>query len=408
MFVYPLLGILTMCNYVLPLCFSTAALLATTAMPAASASNDKLATAVEQFCLSQQKKGETSDDAKKLCSQVGNTKPAVRTKAGAPDSAPLVRPPVQNANVPSGPSLAPAPRTAQDDIQTNSVWIVRRDRSQIFEGYNPIVGGDAPGAAITFTNDNLQKSQTGNFQGFASYTYYFQREAQPGPIVQSAGIAPWVNSSGALALPGNPKKPALSAVQTGIEGQAFVYDILPAFSVDLGASPYYQTDFLGGAAIGGFTFHVRPTYEPLHINFDASENAAIAYRLMLFGEVNAVHVSDPGLTNYKRNTDYAWTGGTAQLRLSFFNGTSLAALTGSSALNSILQDRLYTNATMLYYADANSSDVARKYEVEVGYKLSAPSEGGQSSVSVIYSKGNDISMLSAPQDQVKVQLNYKY
>ena len=151
-----------------------------------------------------------------------------------------------------------------------------------------------------------------------------------------------------------------------------MYDILPAFSVDLGASPYYQTDFLGGAAIGGFTFHARPTYEPLHINFDASENAAIAYRLMLFGEVNAVHVSDPGLTNYKRNTDYAWTGGTAQLRLSFFNGTSLAALTGSSALHSILQDRLYTNATVLYYADANSSDVARKYEVEVGYKLSAP------------------------------------
>lgn len=378
--------------------------------------NGKLTSAVEVFCQSQRNKGSRDEDVAKLCAQVSTPKNSVTIKA-----APIADKAAATAKAPAASDQTPAELPAQTTLKTEDSpsgrFVIRRDRSQLFEGMDSITGkgADAPGASVTYSEDNLRHTRSGNFQGFASYTYYkdFELDGSGNLTLASVGLSPWIFSTGSLSLPVSKTRPALSAVQAGIDSQASFANVLSS-TWDFGVSPYAQTDFLGAGQITGVTAHVRPTNSALNINFSSPGDALISNNLVLFGEVNAMHVQDAGYTRFKTGSDYTFIGGTAQLRLNFLNGNSVAALTSNQVLATWLSDRLFANGTMQYYSDANSSLVVRKYEAEFGYKLNparaagqSTAGGGQSSVSVVYTKGTDISTLFA-QEQVKVQLNYRY
>jgi len=73
------------------------------------------------------------------------------------------------------PKVGNADGTAiKTDDGASGRFVIRRDRSQLFEGLDATTGDgvDAPGASVTYSEDNLKHTRTGNFQGFASYTYF--------------------------------------------------------------------------------------------------------------------------------------------------------------------------------------------------------------------------------------------
>jgi hypothetical protein len=175
----------------------------------------------------------------------------------------------------------------------------------------------------------------------------------------------------------------------------------------LGVRPYYQTDLRSDANIQGVSVLYEPYKAiPFHLGARAvvpGEPNLFAFYWRVMPEFNFFHVDNPGRTSYLPNRDYAYLGGTIQLRSVLFENM------GPSWLNS----RFYLNGSFTQFWDlAAKGKEVHDIEAEAGYIIAkdVPIEGlGRltTSVSLLYNKG--VSRLTNDErDLYRVQLNVRY
>ncbi|HZO44400.1 MAG TPA: hypothetical protein VFB68_00815 [Xanthobacteraceae bacterium] len=289
-------------------------------------------------------------------------------------------------------------------------FFVRRDRSELFSILSPCGPADVPGATVGYTDNRLTDAQTFNAQGWLAFA--FKRDAE-----YAFGASLYLNGTWATPF----KATERSAVRAALELQRAVS--LPDFifpSQDFALSPYVQTDFRGRARIAGINALWEPYNPGAHLGGRDDTNARkwIGFYWRLQGEIDAFRVEEAGLTNFKSNTSYALVGGRVQGRAILFqNMPEVGPLCG----------RIFANATLESFWDAESSTTISNRIAEVGYYLSSgvapywrfcePTTNGlapvptssatSSSVSFIYSNGTDKSTFQR-QEQYRVQLNYRY
>jgi hypothetical protein len=289
--------------------------------------------------------------------------------------------------------------------------VLRRDTSQSFEGLDHRYKdklNDSPGASVSATQDYLKSTESYSGQAYASVTsvWTIDNADNAGTRAVAVGLGPWVYGTGTLQQPINKQRPALSAVQVGIQGQAevaFADDVLPDTFLSLGAAPYYQTDWAGNGEIYGFRAQIRPTNQEWNLDSrkDDGKPQFATHVISLVGEADFVHVMDAGFTNYQSDTDYAWLGGSAQLRMTFLHNME--------ELPSWLSDRFYAIGSAQIFRDIYSGAMTRQYQAEFGYKLQGDSQNSQTAqttIAVTYTHGEDHSLIQKV-DQAKLSLTFK-
>ncbi|PXW57725.1 hypothetical protein [Methylobacterium sp. B4] len=328
---------------------------------------------------------------------------AVRRKTASTSEAPNER--SQDAKIATDPYGNPERGLNSSLAQSNASKIqdlyIRSDPLDAFRYLFPLSPLDGKGASISFTSNELTRTQTLATNAFISYVV--AREY----IGKDFGyaLAPFAYFNGTLT---NPERPSSerNAAQIGADIQIKFGDILPDFVQTLGLRPYYQTDFRGQASIYGFSTTYEPTKASINLGARAitpgEENIITGY-FRIIPEFNYFTVDDPGRTAFIPNRNHSYLGGTLQIRTILFENMG----------PSWLASRFYLNGSVTYFWDAlNHWRHFHDSEVEGGYIIAKdkPIEGlGRltTSVSLIYNNG--VSRLTNERrDQYKAQLNILY
>ena len=274
-------------------------------------------------------------------------------------------------------------------------FYLRRDKLDISIYNASIDAAAAEGAAISYTGDRENDTETAEIQALAAWVFARNPCSPVGdapigrPYVSGYAFALSVLGDGTLTADRTDEK---SVLKPGLDAQIEIANG-PIFDLQyLTATPYYQTDFRGEAQAYGFSASWQPyqldwrlggRYTPFSRPFD------FFYQLKL--EADGLRVNNPGLTDLTADTDYFWLGGTAMLRASLFNG-----LLG--------WDRLLWVTSYTYFDDTNSKQSVRMFTTNLGYNFS---KEGKTSISVEYQNGTERDTLEKL-NQYLVTLNVKY
>jgi hypothetical protein len=278
-------------------------------------------------------------------------------------------------------------------------FYLRRDKLDISIYNQSIDASAAEGAAISYTGDRENDTETAEIHALAAWVFA-RNPCAPGgepPIgrayISGYAFAASVLGDGTLTADRTDEK---SALKPGLDAQIEIANG-PIFDLQaLTATPYYQTDFRGEAQAYGFSASWQPyqldwrlggSYRPFSRAFD--------FFYQLKAEADGLRVNNPGLTDLTADTDYLWVGGTATLRASLLNG-----LLG--------WDRLLWVSSYTYFDNTNSSRNETRtihlFTTNLGYNFT---ESGKTSISVEYQNGTDRNTLENL-NQYMVTLNVKY
>ena len=229
-------------------------------------------------------------------------------------------------STPFSVSAAPVAATAADACARQQGFYLRRNKLDISIYNASIDASAAEGAAISYTGDRENDTDTAEVHAVAAWVFARNPCSPIGeppigrPYVSGYAFAASVLGDGTLTADRTDEK---SALKPGLDAQIEIAN-WPLFPLQaLTATPYYQTDFRGEAQAYGFS-----------ASFD------FFYQVKL--EADGLRVNNPGLTSLTADTDYLWIGGTATLRASLFNG-----LLG--------WDRFTWVTSYTYFDDTNSS-----------------------------------------------------
>jgi hypothetical protein len=299
-------------------------------------------------------------------------------------------------------------------------FYVRRDPIDAFYYLYPAVPLDGKGASISFTDDILNSSRSLTVQGYTSWVMFrqfFYPDVTPGGPIALTGVAaaPFVYANGTRSEPMKPTEK--SALQFGFDAQA-EFAAGGLFSLqNVGVKPYYQTDFRGLASITGVSALWEPYKENWNLGgrYDVAAPKLLGILWRVIGEANFVHVETPGLSNFTAKNDYAFVGGTLQLRTILFENMS--------SVGPLLCGNIYATSSINYFGNAAGGKPIHDFQAEVGYTLSsqatpsnrlcreAPVDAstipGKTSISLAYSNGTDKSTLEK-REKYLLQLNYQY
>jgi len=275
---------------------------------------------------------------------------------------------------PAAADVTPAGFTPDDLAKLHGPkqnWYLRANPLELgsFALLYPNGGLGKDGASISFTNDLLNHARSTTIHTLAAYALPIYEDPVPpsrgGPVKLTAiAAAPFVWLDGTLT---DPRKPTeRSSLQSGFDLQAeFAGGGL--FSLqDFGLRPYWQTDFRGEGQIAGVQALWEPYKEQWHLGgrFDVAAPKLVGILWRVIGEFNGIHVDKPGLSDYAAHTNYAWLGGTLQVRAVLFENLA--------TVPEWLCGRIVLNGSTNYFWDARSGKTVNDNEARVGYKL-APS-----------------------------------
>ena len=274
-------------------------------------------------------------------------------------------------------------------------FYLRRDKLDISIYNRSIDESAAEGAAISYTDDRQDDTQTAEVHALAAYVFarnpcasLYERTRPGHPYVSGYAFAARVSADGTLTADRTDEK---SALKPALDAQI---EIAGAPFIDLQyvtLTPYYQTDFRGEAQAYGFSASWQPynldwrlggSYQQFSPLFD--------FFYQLQAEAVALRVNNPGLTDLVADTDYMWLGGTARLHVFL--------------LPDILNDRLTWTTSYQYYGDTKSNQNVHLFTTNLGYNLTAD---GKTSVSLQYQRGEDRDTLQHL-NQYLATLNVKY
>jgi|ERR1700733_2553394 len=336
----------------------------------------------------------------------------------------------------------------------------------------------AKGLGVSFTDNYQAKTQATSIDGRVSYLLFGAQQCENGsvqatnaagqpiqvggnpmaPFIEGFGFAPFVGSNGSwnepitstttsAAISGKKtvagttttrssngittttviptkngqittvtKKYALSNLTFGADFQLYFSTLdLPAQLNFFYVSPYYQTDYLGAAKIGG----VNVAWEPVvrHLLNDGFINPNFYFYTGFRAEADFSHVSDPGLTLLTQG-QHEWIGETFRPNLTLF--PLVDAPDSDDWFTTWVRGRLSLIGTQAFFWDAATGQTAPSYQALLQYKLGAckvdvtkPNLGspctisGSSAISFEYDWGRDRNT-NIKQNQFLVKLSYSY
>jgi hypothetical protein len=273
-------------------------------------------------------------------------------------------------------------------------------------GSTQIVGsGLAKGASFSYTDNRLAQTSTGaisptqnvTINGVASYLllpngFVFL----PGGNLEFAPAA-WLSANGTWDDPLK-KFGEFSALKTGLDLQ-LKHDGGISEAQYLEVSPYFQSDFYGGAKAEGVAVAAEVVRSDMYLGASPGvTNSFLDGYVAIRPEFVHLTVENVGQTNLVRG-DYDWFGGTIRAYLFLFPSCTAAQsdhcqLAWPTSLATALVDRFAVIGTAQYYWDARSSTEVRYYSAELQYNLAGckmvgSCAGGTAAVSVEYDWGTD-------------------
>ena len=256
--------------------------------------------------------------------------------------------------------------------------------------------GNAKGASVSYTNDQIAKTQTATINGIVSYvltnTACIDNPAPLAPYVSGFALAPWVSANGTLNEPFKPTEK--SALKTGFDIQIEAAYTGLFDRQYFSASPYYQTDFRGLARVEGLTLAWEPVQHLIFLGQGRPINDFIGGFWQLRAEADITQVNDPGLTKLILGR-HDWVGATARANVYFF------PIAVEHVWPSWLLNRISFFGTAQFFRDTNTGRNASYYTAALQYQLSS-----NTSVSFEYDNGTNKDTL-VNTNQYLVKLNYK-
>ncbi len=364
-----------------------------------------------------------SSDSTKLASERTTFR---RARAAVPPTAP-VTPPPPSTQVPF-PTLFAA-RPPCNSI--NKTLFVRADPLDDFHyGFDSNIPsvGDAKGATVSFTNDQLANKQTATIDGRVSYLVFGESCDPPpdpshpfgnhdAPYFRGLAVAPFISSNGTWNNP-IPTKLSNSNIKAGSDFMGhFLLEnpSYPFIATFLYASPYYQTDYQNRARIDGTVFALEPVIPALLLD-SGTPTPYFSFFWQWRGEVDTVHVTVPGLTKLSVG-DHLWVGETVVANFALFPAGQ--PLLGGKSFEDFVVGRFSVIGTAKSFYDTRTGIAADYYSAMLQYKLgecktasgSDPSSpcaiSGSSSISFEYDTGLDKDTLVKTR-QYLVKLGYAY
>jgi len=282
------------------------------------------------------------------------------------------------------PPIVPVAAPLPDPCKTPQTIFVRRnglDTFQLGEGLAPISVADAKGASVSFTQDQLNNSNTVSLNGRVEAVMLRNDPLSScvnGKIVNPWSsfdvnvphlgyvIAPFVDAQGTTNNP--QKKGETSALQGGVDLQ---FSILggPLFDHQyLTLTPYYQTDFRGIGNVQG----VKAFWEPIAPNIHLGGRIGVPGEYVDWfwqfrAEYDEKHITNPGITGLL-NKNYQWIGSTAQAHLNLFPGREAIEPAWQPPFPALV-DRIFVNGVVNYYWDVNTGLAIHLFEAELGYNI---------------------------------------
>jgi hypothetical protein len=276
----------------------------------------------------------------------------------------------------------------------------------------------AKGASVSYTNNQLNHTQTATINGEISYLLIPPDPKDLDKWGEEA-FAVWIAANGTW---NNPlKKPENTALQFGFDEQlrTRTHDPLSESPVRywdnyFDVSPYFQTDFRQIERAAGATFAWEPVIPELLLGASKANDYLLAFWIFR-PEADLREVWNPGDTSQRKGT-YEWLGYTVRGNLQFF-----PLPTGSTWFDAWIVNRFVVIGTAQNFWDANSSKTAFYYTALLQYNLGTctfpknPDPGvysdckiaGGASISFEFDHGtNKDTLVSA--NQYLVKLSYKY
>lgn len=256
--------------------------------------------------------------------------------------------------------------------------------------------GNAKGASISYTNDQLAKTQTATIDGIVSYVVTdaacLNDPVPLAPYVSGYAFAPWFSANGTLNEPF--KKTERSALKTGLDAQVETAytGLFDRQYFDL--SPYVQTDFLGQAQISGVNLAWQPVQHLIFLGQGRPINDYIGGFWLLRAEADLMQVDKQGLTNLTKG-QHDWVGATAAAYVYFF------PIVSENKWPSWLLNRISFIGTAQFFRDTVTGQDIHYYTAALQYALSS-----SVSVSLEYDTGTTKDTL-VNTNQYLVKLSYK-
>ncbi|MBB5052782.1 hypothetical protein HNQ36_002756 [Afipia massiliensis] len=322
---------------------------------------------------------------------------------------------------PPPPEIESKPSPKDCDLQQR--LFIRRDRLDTYQFRDgSFMTGTVPrdkakGASVSFTHDDIARSDSATINGRVSYVLVQNDPMNPcfaglpkdpyavpdfrTPSLFGSTVAVWVDGQGTISSP--QAKSERSALKSGLDAQVGVIGG-PLFDYQfLIASPYAQTDFRGEARAYGFTAAWEPIASDARLggSLKAPPSPYLNWFWQVRAEVDLKHVDQVGSTALSRG-DYIWGGGTARLHLIPFPDLSVYDAFGVAPFPSLV-NRFYADLTLQYHREFDRGIDALQWAAEVGFNITA--DGG-SSISVRYTDGTDKDTLVKAR-QYLIALNYK-
>ena len=306
-------------------------------------------------------------------------------------------------STPPSVSAAPAAATAADACARQQGFYLRRNKLDISIYNASIDASAAEGAAISYTGDRENDTDTAEVHAVAAWVFARNPCSPVGeppigrPYVSGYAFAASVLGDGTLTADRTDEK---SALKPGLDAQIEIAN-WPLFPLQaLTATPYYQTDFRGEAQAYGFS----ASWQPYNLDWRLGGNYSrfsrpfdFFYQVKL--EADGLRVNNPGLTSLAADTDYVWLGGTATLRASLFNG-----LLGWDRLTWITSYTYFDDTNAGRNSSNNASENIHLFTTNLAYNFT---ETGKTSISVEYQNGTNRDTLEKL-NQYLVTLNVKY
>jgi hypothetical protein len=280
-------------------------------------------------------------------------------------------------------------------------FYLRRDKLDISIYNQSIDASAAEGAAISYTGDRENDTDTAEIHALGAWVFARNPCAPIGeppigrPYISGYAFAASVLGDGTLTADQTDEK---SVLKPGMDAQ-IEFANGPIFDLQaLTATPYYLTDFRGEAQGYGFS----ATWQPYQLDWFLGGSyhqfsSAFDFFYLLKAEADGLRVDNSGLTGLAANTDYLWLGGTARLN--------------AFPLPNPFNYRLTWITSYAYYADVNSNNSLNNSNRNVHLLTTSLNynftETGKTSISVEYQNGTNRDTLEKL-NQYLVTLNVKY
>jgi hypothetical protein len=256
--------------------------------------------------------------------------------------------------------------------------------------------GNAKGASVSYTNDQIAKTQTTAIDGIVSYVVTdaacLEDPVPLAPYISGFALAPWISANGTLNEPF--KATERSTLKTGFDVQVEAAYTGLFDRQYFSFSPYLQTDFLDEARIGGINLAWEPVQHLIFLGQGRPINDYIGGFWQLRAEADLLQVDKKGLTNLALG-QHDWMGATARAYVYLF------PIASEHNWPSWLLNRISFIGTAQFFRDAVTGQNIHYYSAALQYALSS-----SIAVSFEYDTGTTKDTL-VNANQYLVKLNYK-